>query len=75
MTRLEGILSQLPGPHVGNRNGEGPVVEHTATLIWKVLSQIRALVVLWNVFPLHPLCRWQSLDWLEQGVMNGLRPA
>ena len=31
-----------------------PVVERTAAIIWSVLSQIRAPVFLWNVFPLHP---------------------
>ena len=33
----------------------GPVIaERTAAIIWRVLSQIRHPVVLWNVFPLHP---------------------
>lgn len=31
-----------------------PVVERTAAVIWSVLSQIKASVFLWNVFPLHP---------------------
>lgn len=31
-----------------------PVVERTAAVIWNVLSQIKASVFLWNVFPLHP---------------------
>lgn len=31
-----------------------PVIERTAAVIWSVLSQIRAHVFLWNVFPLHP---------------------
>lgn len=31
-----------------------PVIERTAAVIWSALSQIRAHVFLWNVFPLHP---------------------
>lgn len=31
-----------------------PVIERTAAVIWSVLSQIKASVFLWNVFPLHP---------------------
>lgn len=30
------------------------IVEHTATVIWRVLSRITLPVFLWNVFPLHP---------------------
>ena len=30
------------------------VAERTAAVIWSVLSQIKASVFLWNVFPLHP---------------------
>ena len=30
------------------------VAERTAAVIWRVLSQIKAPVFLWNVFPLHP---------------------
>ena len=30
------------------------VAERTATIIWKVLSNVDATVFLWNVFPLHP---------------------
>lgn len=31
-----------------------PVAERTAAVIWRVLSQVREPVFLWNVFPLHP---------------------
>ncbi len=31
-----------------------PFCERTAAVIWSVLSQIKAPVFLWNVFPLHP---------------------
>ena len=34
-------------------NGEA-VAERTAAVIWRVLSQVRATIFLWNVFPLHP---------------------
>ena len=30
------------------------VAEQTAAVVWRVLSQIRVSVFLWNVFPLHP---------------------
>lgn len=30
------------------------VAERTAAVIWRVLSQVKAPVFLWNVFPLHP---------------------
>ena len=30
------------------------VIERTAAVIWRVLSQVEASVFLWNVFPLHP---------------------
>ena len=30
------------------------VAEQTAATVWRVLSQIKAPVFLWNVFPLHP---------------------
>ena len=30
------------------------VAEQTASVIWRVLSQVKATVFLWNVFPLHP---------------------
>ena len=30
------------------------VTEQTAAVIWRVLSQIKVSVFLWNVFPLHP---------------------
>ncbi len=30
------------------------VTERTAAVVWRVLSQVRASVFLWNVFPLHP---------------------
>ena len=30
------------------------VAEQTAVTVWRVLSQIKAPVFLWNVFPLHP---------------------
>ena len=30
------------------------VVEQTAAIVWRVLSQIELPVFLWNVFPLHP---------------------
>ena len=30
------------------------VVEQTASVIWRVLSQIDVSIFLWNVFPLHP---------------------
>ena len=30
------------------------VVEQTAAVIWRVLSQVKEPVFLWNVFPLHP---------------------
>lgn len=30
------------------------VAERTAAVIWHVLSQVRATIFLWNVFPLHP---------------------
>ena len=30
------------------------VAERTAKVTWRVLSQIKAAVFLWNVFPLHP---------------------
>jgi hypothetical protein len=31
-----------------------PVVEQTAAVIWRILSQVDSRVFLWNVFPLHP---------------------
>ncbi len=38
-----------------DRATRGPVVaERTAAVVWRVLSQIGAPVVLWNIFPLHP---------------------
>ena len=30
------------------------VVERTASVIWRVLSEIENSIFLWNVFPLHP---------------------
>lgn len=30
------------------------VAERTAAVIWRVLSQVKASIFLWNVFPLHP---------------------
>lgn len=30
------------------------IAEQTAAVVWRVLSQIKAPVFLWNVFPLHP---------------------
>ena len=30
------------------------VAEQTAAIVWDVLSQIKASIFLWNVFPLHP---------------------
>ena len=30
------------------------VAEQTAAVIWRVLSQVKVSVFLWNVFPLHP---------------------
>ena len=30
------------------------IAEQTAATVWRVLSQIKAPVFLWNVFPLHP---------------------
>src|ERR1700746_1927992 len=37
------------------RSTKGQVVaERTAAIIWRILSQIRTSVFLWNVFPLHP---------------------
>ena len=30
------------------------VAEQSAAVIWRVLSQVKASVFLWNVFPLHP---------------------
>ena len=30
------------------------IAEQTAAVVWRVLSQIKASVFLWNVFPLHP---------------------
>ena len=32
----------------------GEVAEQTAAIVWRVLSQIKVSVFLWNVFPLHP---------------------
>ncbi|MHB0670024.1 uracil-DNA glycosylase [Roseomonas mucosa] len=38
-----------------DRATRGPVVaERTAAVVWRVLSQVGAPVVLWNIFPLHP---------------------
>lgn len=38
-----------------HRTTRGDVVaERTAAVIWRVLSQVKAPVFLWNVFPLHP---------------------
>lgn len=38
-----------------NRSTKGEeVAERTAAVIWRVLSQVRASIFLWNVFPLHP---------------------
>lgn len=38
-----------------DRATHGPVVaERTAAVVWRVLSQVGAPVVLWNIFPLHP---------------------
>ena len=37
------------------RATNGPVVaERTAAVVWRVLSQLKQPVFLWNVFPLHP---------------------
>lgn len=30
------------------------IAEPTAAVVWRILSQIKASVFLWNVFPLHP---------------------
>ena len=38
----------------GNPTLGTPVAERTAAVIWRVLSQVREPVFLWNVFPLHP---------------------
>ena len=38
----------------GNPTMGAPVAERTAAVIWRVLSQVREPVFLWNVFPLHP---------------------
>jgi len=38
-----------------DRATHGPIVaERTAAVVWRVLSQVAAPVVLWNIFPLHP---------------------
>ena len=40
---------------IDRRPTKGEVVaEQTAAVTWRVLSQIKAPVFLWNVFPLHP---------------------
>jgi hypothetical protein len=37
------------------RATQGPIVaERTASVIWRLLTQIGTPIVLWNVFPLHP---------------------
>lgn len=37
------------------RATEGPIMaERTASVIWRVLGEVRQPVVLWNVFPFHP---------------------
>jgi hypothetical protein len=37
------------------RATEGPAMaERTASVIWRVLGEVRQPVVLWNVFPFHP---------------------
>ena len=38
-----------------HRSTQGAAVaERTAAVIWRVLSQVRTSIFLWNVFPLHP---------------------
>jgi uracil-DNA glycosylase len=47
--------STLLGGITLDRATRGPIVaERTAAIIWSVLAHIKAPVVLWNVFPLHP---------------------
>jgi hypothetical protein len=47
--------SRLFGGVALERATKGPaLVERTATVTWKLLSEINRPVFLWNVFPLHP---------------------
>lgn len=40
------------------RATEGPIMaERTASVVWRVLEEVRQPVVLWNVFPFHPHMR------------------
>lgn len=47
--------ARLLGTAALRRSTRGPVTaERTATVIWRMLMEIRQPVFLWNVFPLHP---------------------
>lgn len=51
---LESAGRMLGGVEL-QRATKGPVVaERTAAVVWRVLSDIKEPVVLWNVFPFHP---------------------
>ncbi len=46
---------RMLGGVVLQRATKGPIVaERTAAVVWRVLSDIKEPVVLWNVFPFHP---------------------
>lgn len=50
-----GAHASLLGTEGFQRSTLGPVAaERTATVIWRMLIEIRRPVFLWNVFPLHP---------------------
>lgn len=47
--------ARLLGAGELQRSTLGPAtIERTATVIWRMLTEIRQPVFLWNVFPLHP---------------------
>jgi uracil-DNA glycosylase len=51
---LENAGRMLGGVEL-QRATKGPIVaERTAAVVWRVLSDIKEPVVLWNVFPFHP---------------------
>jgi hypothetical protein len=49
------LAGQLLGGVELQRATKGPLIaERTAAVVWKVLTQIKQPVLLWNVFPYHP---------------------
>lgn len=51
---LGAAATLLGGVSLSRATDGPPMAERTAAVIWRVLGQIGAPVVLWNVFPFHP---------------------